>query len=264
MFKTKRSFLMVAETPAQERSLTIMPCLASDGVVGYYFNLDDVFRLLQLSEEKRLQYLRTNSNYAQLNELRIRHARVLRSVNNDINLFNLRGDCTTKIYECNLQGSVMYEAQLRKDCEKLLAEFRVLDLLDWMHGKQWQHRWQHWTCGLNTNPRELEQNCVDALLFINELELSYLIFENGLFRDQGRSRAVVRVEPTIHSLCKWIIVDLMTRLRNLSKLNLEHIRSIKIMRFNERELNSIEENFVRSMGLLREKRDNSRGPLKFP
>lgn len=264
MFKTKRSFLMVAETPSQDKSLTIMPCLTNDGVVNYYFNLDDVFRLLQLSEERRLQYLRSNASYCQLNELRIKHSRVLRSVNNDVNLFNLRGDCKYKIYESNLQGSVMYEAQLRKDCDKLLSEFRVVDLLDWLHSKQWQHRWQHWTCDLNTNPREIDADQSDALLFINELELSYLIFENGLFRDQGSTLSIVRVEPTVHSLCKWLIVDLMARLRNLSKLNREHILSIKIMRFNERELNSIEENFVRSMGLLREKRDNSRKPLVFP
>ena len=260
MFKTKRSFLLVAETPSQDKSLTIMPCLANDGVVNYFFNLDDVFRLLQLSEDRRVQYLRSNANYCQLNELRIKHSKVLRSVNNDVNLFNLRGDCKYKIYESNLQGSVMYEAQLRKDCDKLLSEFRVVDLLDWMHSKQWQHRWQHWSCDINTNSREIDyQN--DSLLFINELELSYLIFENGLFRDQTFS--IVRVEPTVHSICKWIIVDLMARLRNLSQLNLEHIRSIKIMRFNERELNSIEENFVRSMGLLREKRDDSRKPFAF-
>lgn len=261
MFKTKRSFLMVAETPSQDKSLTIMPCLANDGLVNYYFNLDDVFQLLQLSEQRRVQYLRSNTNYYQLNELRIKHSRVLRSVNNNVNLFNLRGDCKYKIYESNLQGSVMYEAQLRKDCDNLLGEFRVVDLLDWMNSKQWQHRWQHWS--LNTNPREIDdQN--DALLFINELELSYLIFENGLFRDQASTLSVVRVEPTVHSLCKWLIIDLMVRLRNLSKLNREHIRSIKIMRFNERELNNIEENFVRSMGLLREKREGCRKPLVFP
>lgn len=261
MFKTKRSFLMVAETPSRDKSLTIMPCLANDGVVNYYFNLDDVFRLLQLSEQRRAQYLRSNANYYQLNELRIKHSRVLRSVNNDVNLFNLRGDSKYKIYESNLRGSVMYEAQLRKDCDDLLSEFRVVDLLDWMHSKQWQHRWQNWT--FNTNPREIDDQS-DALLFTNELELSYLIFENGLFRDQGSTLSIVRVEPTVHSLCKWLIVDLMVRLRNLSKLNREHIRSIKIMRFNERELNTIEESFVRSMGLLREKREGSRKPLVFP
>ena len=265
MFKTKRSFLMVTEVPSYDKSLVIMPFLGIDGTVSFYFNLLDVFELLELPTERREVYLNESPNCHPLNELRNKHSRILRRLNSETNLFNLRGDNPFKLYENHLKGSLLYETQVRQDCNKLLDEFRIMDLTDWMHGKQWQNRWQHWSCDVNVDPRSIDVNSIDELMFIGELEFSYLIFENGLFREQSFTYdSIVKVEPRVQSICKWVIVELFATLRKLSHLNYDHINSIKIMRFNERELSSIEENLVRSLGALREKRDSNKTTIKLP
>lgn len=237
--------------------LTIMPCLSSqDGLVEYYFCMDDVLNLLEFSDVRKAQYVADNrAKFYSLDNLHLHHSKAIRRLNNTINLFNLRGDSLCKTYQRDLNGSALYENHLRKDCDRLLTRFEIVQLLDWMRSKQWYYRWCRWTNNIEESSDDRDHMLSNhTLYFINELELSYLIFANGSFRETDKTEAVERAAQSVQDVCKWIILELLSTLRKLARLNREHVKSIKIMRFNERELHYIEEGFAKSMALLLEQR----------